>query len=266
MQDEPSRIVEMDFFYEWPLIVSLSYFLIAAVLISWILYFAAYFAIKSRLKKNHERTGRVLFRTTASLLALLLSLSFANQRVNYYKIKDALENEASQLVDIWLDLQMYNTQEAKDLQQKVKHYIRSILHNEIDYQEENPLFGPPVGIFIWLYNGITDLEPQTPKQERLKQNLLDDIDEVSDFMQVRSYRSKPDPLFLLYIAAFGFVVSSILFSVYPPDRISITFFSLYNAFVAIVLYFIIMMNNPLIGPLQIQNEPFMMIIELANMS
>jgi len=217
------------------------------------------------LKKPHERTGRVLFRTTASLLALLLSLSFANQRVNYYKIKDALEYEASKLVDIWMDFQLYNTPEALDMQEKVKFYIRTILHEEINKNEEK-LFGPPYGIYILLYNKIIELEPETSKQEQLKKNLLVDIDEVSDFMQVRSYRSKPEPLILIYIATFGFIVSSILFSVYKPDRISITFFILYNAFVAIVLYFIVMMNNPLIGPLKIQNEPFKMIIELANMA
>ena len=253
----------MDFFFNWPLEYSLFAFLLVALLSSLSIYLLSYTAIKSRLSKPHERTGRVLFRTTASLLALLLSFTFANQRVNYYKIQDSLESEASQLVDIWLDLQFYGTQQSLDLQEKVKHYIRSILHEEINYNEERPLFGPPLGIFINLYNSIMELEPANSRQVHLKQELLTDIDEVSDFMQVRSYRSKPEPLVLIYIATFGFVVSSILFSVYKPDRISITFFTLYNAFVAIVLYFIIMMNNPLIGPMRIQNEPFKMIIEIA---
>lgn len=255
----------MDFFFDWPVEYSLSSFLFVAVLISLIIYVISYLALKNQLKKGHERTGRVLFRVTASLLGLLLSLSFANQRVNYFKIKDSLESEAAQLVDIWLDLQLYGTPEAIDLQQKVKFYIRSILHESIDNEIENPLFGPPTGIFVILYNRVSGLEPETQMQKQLKQSLLADIDEVSDFMQVRSYRSNPEPLILIYIAAFGVVVSSILFSVYKPDRVTITFFTLYNSFVAIVLYFIIMMNNPLLGPFKIQNEPFRMILELANM-
>jgi len=256
----------MDFFYEWPIEYSLSSFLLAAIIASIIIYLTAHRLISNHLNKRHERTGRVLFRTTASLLALLLSFTYANERVNHYKIKDSLENEASHLVDIWLDLQLYGTSEALEIQQKVKHYIRSILHEKIDTNENNPLFEPPVGIFIMLYNNISDLEPSTTKQEQLKQNLLIDIDEVSNFMQVRSYRSKPEPLVLIYIATFGYIVASILFSVYKPDRISIIFLSLYNAFVAIVMYFIIMMNSPLIGPLKIENEPFKMILELANMN
>jgi hypothetical protein len=51
----------------------------------------------------------------------------------------------------------------------------------------------------------------------------------------------------------------ILFSVYKPDRVSLMFLSLYNAFIAMIIYFIIMMSNPLIGPLQIQPEPFLIL-------
>lgn len=256
----------MRFFFDWPLILSLPVFLSVSVISSIIIYLISHKVIAKQLKKQHERTGRVLFRTSASLLALLLSFTFANQRVNYYKIKDSLESEASHLVDISLDLQLFGTPRAKELQEKVKHYIRSILHNEFKAENENPFFTPSVSIFIMLYNNICDLETTTPKQELLKKNLLVDIDAVSDYMQIRGYRSRPEPLNLIFIATFGFVVSCILFSVYKPDKISITFLSLYNAFVAVVMYFIIIMNNPLIGPLKIANEPFKILIEIANLN
>lgn len=256
----------MKYIFELPLYASLPAFLFAAVLLSIIIYLTARFSIRNKIAKRHERVGRVLFRTTASLLALLLSFTFANQRVNYFKIKDSLESEAAQLVNLYIDLQLFNTPEANDLREKVKHYIRNILHEDFKTEDENPFFTGSVYIFVNLYNSINDLNPTTEKQKHLKQSLLADIDQVSDFMQVRGYRSRPEPLNLIYIATFGFIVSSILFSVYKPDRISISFLALYNAFVALVLYFIVMMNNPMIGPLKIQNEPFKILIEIANMS
>lgn len=255
----------MDFFYDWPLEYSLLAFVLAAVMANNLIYLSSHFFIRNKLQKSHERTGRVLFRTSASLLALLLSFTFANQRVNYYKIKDSLEIEASKLVDIWFDLQLFNTPETDQMQEQVKHYIRSILHEEVLKDSDNPVFKRSSAIYLSLYIKIIDLKPESPKQEQLKQNLLVDIDEVSDFMQVRGYRSRPEPLNLIFIAAFGFIVSSILFAVYKPDFISLGFLSLYNAFVSIVLYFVIMMNNPMIGPLKIDNEPVKMIIEIANM-
>ena len=255
----------MIFFYEWPISWSISSFMVTALGLNILIYLATHWSIRGMLAKSHERTGRVLFRTTASLLALLLSFTFANQRVNHYKIKDSLEAEAAKLVDIMVDLWLYNTDEAKDIQEKIRHYITSMLKEDKGPENVNPLLSGPVFIFISINNSILNLSVTNEKQAQLKSNLLADIDEVSDYMQIRSYRLKPEPIYLIYLATFGFIVSSILFSVYRPDKISIAFFTLYNAFVALVLYFIIMMNNPMIGPFKITNEPFKTVIELANM-
>lgn len=255
----------MTYFLEMPLSLSLSLFLLLALVFSTGIYLLSHRLITAKLGKSHERTGRVLFRTTASLLALLLSFTYANQRVNYFKIKDAVEAEASQLLSILVDLQMYKSAEATEIQEKVRHYIRNILHEDFKNTDENPLLTGSVFIFISLYNNATNLEVTNDTQARLKEKILTDIKAVSSLMQVRSYRSKPEPIYLIYIAAFGFFVSSVLFAVYKPDRISVMFFCLYNAFVAIVLYFIIMLNNPMIGPLKIDNEPLRMVIEVADM-
>jgi len=255
----------MSYFLEMPLVWSLPLFLLIALLSSIGIYLLSHRLLKSKLGKSHERTGRVLFRTTASLLALLLSFTFANQRVNYYKIKDSLEAEAAQLLDIMVDLQMFRTEEAKDIQEKVRHYMRSIIHEDFETENENPLLTPSVYIFISLYNNISTMEVHDEIQSRLKENILTDIDAVSNLMQIRSYRSTPEPLYFIFIAGFGFFVSAILFGVYKPDLVSIVFFSFYNAFVAIVLYFIIMLNNPMIGPLKIDNKPMDHVIEIADM-
>ena len=256
----------MDFFYIWPLTLSLSVFILFAVLGSLFIYLISYWAIRKKLSKSHERTGRTLFRTTASLLALLLSFTFANQRVSYFKIKDSLESEAAHLVDIYLDLQFYDTPETAELLEKEKHYIKSILKEGLDHEKDNPFFTSSESIFISIYHKALDLRPVNDRQAQLKQNILADLDLVSDFMQMRGYRSQAEPLNLIFIASFGFVVSAILFSVYKPDGITIGFLSLYNAFISTVLYFIIMMNNPLLGPLKIQNEPFKILIDIANMN
>ena len=50
--------------------------------------------IKKKMTKQHERIGRLLFRVTAGLIALLLSLSYANEKVRYIKILDSMEEEA----------------------------------------------------------------------------------------------------------------------------------------------------------------------------
>ena len=251
------------FFYEWPLIGSLTFFVAVSLIASTLFYLITHKLIKKSLNKPHERTGRVLFRTTASLLGLLLSFTFANQRVSYYKIKDSLEFEASQLVNIYLDLRMYDSDESVEIQEKLKHYVRSILYEDLNTEDENPFLTASMYIFVNLYKSIMEMEANTPL---LKSNLVSDINQVYEYMQIKGYEAEPEPLYLIYIATFGFIVSSLLFSVYKPDRISISFFSLYNSFVAVVMYFIIMMNNPFLGPLRIQNVPFNILNDILKLS
>jgi len=52
-----------------------------------------------------------------------------------------------------------------------------------------------------------------------------------------------------------------MFSVFPPDLITVGFLALYIAFIAVVLYFISMMGNPLKGPLQLDPGPFILLKE-----
>jgi len=106
-----------------PLYIGLPLFMILVALLAAGIYLLSRKFIEPHLKKEHERVGRVLFRTSASLLALILSLTFANQRVDYIKIQNSLEAEAAQIVDIVMDLKMYKSLEATKIQEEMKSYI-----------------------------------------------------------------------------------------------------------------------------------------------
>gem|GEM_PF-6198176 len=57
----------------------------------------------------------------------------------------------------------------------------------------------------------------------------------------------------------GLLAIMILFTVYPPDRITIGFIAIYVSFIGVVPYFILMMTYPLKGPLQIVAGPFLLL-------
>ena len=225
------------------------------------IYLIFHYIIKSKLRKNHQNMGRMLFRVAASLLSLILSLTFANQRVNYFKLKSSLETEASLLFDIKVDLDLFDTKEAYEIQTKLKDYVFFIAEDGWKSLYENPFNSRPFVLFREIYLDIDHLESKTPLQERLKENLLDDIDLMSDYLQVRLYSIKPESNHLIYTSIFGLLVNMILFAIYPPDKITIGFLSLYVAFLSVVFYFILMMSTPLRGPLQIEPAPFLMLKE-----
>lgn len=242
---------------ELPLFAGILLFLVCIDILGIIIFFSFhYFYIKRKISKGQVQVGRVLFRTSASLLALLLSFTFANQRVDYFKIKHSLESEASRLVDIYTDLELFDNPSAELIRQKVINYVDVMLEEGWEPITENPFGSSTFLQFLEIYHDIHYLEANNALQLQLKESLIADIDEVSDYLQVRFYQTRPETPFLLYIALFGFLIVMIFFSVYTPDKVSITFISLFNAFIGLVLYFILLMNNPLIGPIQIQPEPF----------
>lgn len=240
-----------------PLFAGILLFLVCIVTLGIIIFFSShYFYIKGKISKSQVQVGRVLFRTSASLLALLLSFTFASQRVDYFKIKQSLEYEASQLVDIHIDLGLFDSPSAELISQNVRDYVGIILEEGWKPITENPFESSTFVQFLEIYQDIHNLEANDALQLQLKESLIADIDEVSGYLQVRFYMTRPEIPFLAYIALFGFVVVMIFFSVYTPDKVSIAFISLFNAFIGLVLFFILLMNNPLIGPIQIQPEPF----------
>jgi len=246
----------IDFLLNTSLGTGIVIFTISTIVFALIIYVSSYFLFKNSLNKIHERVGRLLFRVGASLLALILSITFANQRVDYFKLKSSIEGEASKLVDIHMDLELFETEGSRLIQSKVRDYVLYISQDGWKSLHEDPFLSRSFVLFREIYYDINHLVTESRFQEKLKENLIHDIDFVSDYLQSRLYSTRPESNHLIYTTIFGLIVIMILFSVYPPDKITIIFLGLYVAFIGVILYFILMMSNPLKGPLQLAPKPF----------
>ena len=177
----------IDFLIDLSLMRGLGIFIISTILFCVIIYLTTNFLIKDKIKKKHETVGRVLFRVAASLLSLI---SFANQRVNYFQIKRSMVAEASIMVDLKIDLDLFDTKEALLIQRKIRDYVLYISEDGWKSVHEDPFKSRPFEIFREINLDIHHLETNTPFQERLKAGMLDDIDQVSDHIQIRLYSSR----------------------------------------------------------------------------
>lgn len=251
----------IDFLIDHSLTQGLGVFIVATILFSLIIYLFSNYLFKGKIKKKHETVGRTLFRVAASLLSLILSITFANQRVSYFQIKNSMVAEASVMVDLKMDLDLYDTKEALDIQPKILKYVLFISEDGWKSLHEDPFKSRPFEMFKEINLDINQLEANSHLQERLKERMLDDIDLVSDYIQVRLYSSREESNPLIHTSVFGLAGIMILFAVFPPDRLTIGFLFIYVAFVGIILYFILMMGNPLKGPLQIEPGPFILLKE-----
>lgn len=250
----------MEFLLSLPLLTGLLMTIAVVVLAGHFIYVGFHQLIQKYLDKKHERMGRVLFRTSAGLLAFIISLSYANYQLAYLKIEESLEEEAAQLVDVYIDLKILDTEEAHSMRKDVENYIQSIIDNQWKYISDKPFTSKTMARFFELYKKAHDLTCENDYQETIKKGILQDLDEVSDFMQVRAYKTQSKTPYLLYIVVIGMVIVYCFYTVYKPDIISITFLALFNVFVAVILYLVLALSNPLTGPLKIEPAPFELIM------
>jgi uncharacterized integral membrane protein len=215
------------------------------------------------LRKQHERVGRLLFRVSASLLALLISLSYANEKVNYDKVVNSLEEEAAVITTVMLKLKIHRTQLAEEIREGLMEYVQFTIDDRFERAVDNPYYSKMWATMIRLNIFARELESNTEKQKMLKESIIVDINQITSTLQVRFYSTKFKLPYLTYILGFGLVVVWSFFSVYRFDTISVVFISLYNTFIAVLMYFVIMLGNPMTGPLKIAPESFNILLKMG---
>ena len=255
----------IDFFLQFSLPAGIILFIVSTIVAGDVIYLLTYrFFSQKYLEKSHEKTGRLLFKSTAGLLSLLLSFTFASQRVDHYKVKNSLEVQASQMVSIHTDLGQLSDSSALLIQKKLRTYVKEMLAEGWQPLADNPAQSRTFVLFNEIYRDILRLKTENSMEENLKNGIINNFKLAAESIQIRIYQSKPEAPVLFYIAIVGFLIIMILYSVYKPDKISILFISLYNAFIGIVMFFIILLNNPLAGPLRVGFEPFQILEKAIN--
>lgn len=250
-----------DILYNLSLETGLILIILISIIFSFIIYLTTHYIVKPYIQKSHEKVGRVLFRVAASLLGLILSITFANQRVSYFNLKAAIEAEASKLVDIHFDLKLINTEESNALDMKVRNYVLIVAEDGWLSLYDHPFNSRQFVQFLEINKDIKRFNAKNEFEKEMKKSLIADINLISDFLQARVYSTRPESNHLTYTSFFGLCVIMILFAVYPPDKLTVGLLATYVAFIGIVLYFILMMSNPLRGPLQLEPGPFLMLVE-----
>jgi len=212
--------------------------------------------LKSRITKEHEKIGRLLFRVTAGLIALLISLSYANERVNQKKIIDSLEEEASLIVNIMIGLDNLGIPEAKEVEAVLFDYVKLTVDDHWENVGSNPFFSEATEALVKA-NKLIYLLPAETIQEELQRNMLiRDANQVTKLMQIRIYSEHSLVPYLIFILIVALIFMWVFFSIYKLDFVALFFLSLYNIIIAILIYFIFVLSNPLIGPLKIDAHSF----------
>ncbi len=211
--------------------------------------------------KQHEKIGRLLFRVTAGLIAFLISLSYANERVAQSKIIDALETEASLLGSTVVLLREIDIPEAERIEKKLTQYVMLTVEDNWASLDKNPYLTEGPEALREAYSLALGMKPQDRTGELIQNKLLANIDGIMQLMQVRVYSYPLLMPNLIYVLCVGIFFMWIFYTVYTIDKVSLGFITLYNVFLGVLLYFVFALSNPLAGPLKVKAHAFEIVQE-----
>jgi len=208
--------------------------------------------IANRMTRQHERIGRLLFRVVAGLIALLVSLSYANERVRQTKIIDSMEEEASMIINLSMRLKHFEAEEAKDAYKKIVNYVELTIKDNWENVDDNPFFSPITQSLIEANYLVLQIPAKDDTTKIEKQMILNDLDDLIKLTQIRVYSHHVTTPYLIYILLCGLAFMWIFFAVYEINVISLSFLTLYNILIAVLIFFVFSYRNPFIGPLKVK--------------
>jgi hypothetical protein len=202
------------------------------------------------------RLSQDMFRIGGTLLALILSLTFADLRIEHAALRASLELETTQLLDMNRDLGFLGTQSARNIQRQLLDYTERVVEVEWAQLAEEGLDPETTRLFNAIQSNVHHLEATTAAQLSLRRNLIRDVSDISDHRHHRAIKSTPHLPMFIHVEIAGFLITMMMLTVYSPTRNRLLLMTLYCTFIGIVVYAMLASGSPFHGPMKLSADPF----------
>lgn len=213
-------------------------------------------------QQTKDLAGSVIFRISA-LHGLILALVFAQEMVEYQQLKYESAIETNALADVYFDALRYGGETAGEIMLPVYNYVEMVLTAEWQsLGDTGELSGPAWGHWDAAYVAALDLVPETPRQESLRQHLLERLHVIAETRVKRANHAAGGIDQMFWFAAIaGVVLIALAYYSYPPRRHNLILISMFGAFTGIILFFIYAFANPYSPPGALGDTPYARLLE-----
>jgi hypothetical protein len=202
-----------------------------------------------------------LFRMVGTLIALMLSLAFAEVIVELRAVENAIEREAVAISDTFNDLQRYDIEGTREIRTILIDYTQAVIDDDWPALSNDKLGERTGGLKRQLEERVWKLDPATPVQEKLWSQILADGDTISDYRMIRLNNALAEPPVYMYVIIFGFLITMVCFGAYRPQGPLVALVSLYTVFIGLTLYLILALSDPFQGGIGVDPTTFEHLVE-----
>lgn len=212
--------------------------------------------------KDRDLASSVIFRISA-LHGLILALVFAQEMVEYQQLRFESTIEANAIADIYNDARRYGTEDSDLIRRAVATYLDVVVGEEWEtLSTTGRLSGVAWGHWHVAYGAVLDLDARTPRQESLRDHMLEQIHTISATRVKRESHTDGAYSGMFWFAAVsGVVFIALAYYSFPPERYNVLLISMFGAFTGIILFFIYAFSNPYSPPGAIHAGPYLRLID-----
>lgn len=215
-------------------------------------------------ERTKDLAGSVLFRI-AGLHGLVLALVFASEVVEYNQLAFESAVEANAISDVYYDADRYG-EDAQPVRDAMRAYLQVVPDEEwATLGKSGDLSSQAWAHWDTAYNATLDLEPSSPRQTALRDNMLRNIHTIAENRDLREHHAKSSLGSLFWAAALvGVLLLSIGYYPFPPNRDNLILLSVFAAYTGFILYTIFAMSNPYSDPAALEPVLFLELLDELN--
>ncbi|WP_046867821.1 DUF4239 domain-containing protein [Microvirga massiliensis] len=194
--------------------------------------------------------------------ALILALVFAEAQSTHTDLQQQVSKEVTALEHVALRLDQWNGPEEDALINQLAAYVRAVLQTEWQVSLHPDGSTAAKQAYNNLDAAILDLPADSPRQQALRDRMISDMDTLQEHRRDRlSLFHRAIPGLFWWMALAGFAITVLFFFVFPETPLHIAMLGVYGAYTGLVLYFILALSHPYVGPAAIDTSPYEMVLE-----
>lgn len=205
--------------------------------------------------------GTVAFRVGA-VHALILALVFAEAHENHADLREEVSKEITAIEHISQNLKRWGGPETQRPRELLDGYVSDVIEYEWDDAARPAGDRQTRQVLNELDLSLLDLKGANQRQEALRTRMLEDVRALEDHRKIRlSLTHRSVPGLFWWVALTGFAITVALFFVFSATLLHVLMLAAYGAYTGLVLYFVLALSHPYLGPAAINEEPYTLVLQ-----
>lgn len=257
----------MEFILYWHPVIAITVLCSSTVMLSFAgLKLVRRYFTEDVLRQNHE-VGGFIFNAFGLIYAVLIAFVVFATWTEFDNSKKNVDKESIELADIYHNSKALPEQYRQQVTQLLKAYTESLIKDEWQRMEQGEASERSMENFNKLWTFFTTIDRSLLKNEIAYQETLKHMNDAGENRRMRLFDSTNNiPGIIWVVLLFGAVVTVIYtyFFFAKNMRHQFVMTSALTVLNTLILYMILLLDNPFLGYMRVDYKPFEYVLQLLN--